>query len=347
MSASSNGSVNVHRPDPERGRLDGVACIGFGLLLILVVQVKLLPALLAGLLVYALVDVLVPTAQVTTPGTERPRMLAVLFIAAVALALMALAVLGVGSLARYGGENVPALMQRMAEIMDQSRERLPPMLLSYVPDDAEALRRTVTDWLRSHVDVFQIAGAELVRAIAHLLVGMVAGALISLERASGTHGPLAAALTVRAVRLARAFRQVVFAQIWISAINTSLTAVYLALLLPAMGIELPFVKTMIAVTFVAGLIPILGNLLSNFVICVVSLSHSLAIAVASLAYLVVIHKMEYFLNARIIGGHIRARAWEMLLAMLVMEASFGIGGLIAAPIYYAYLKEELLARELI
>jgi predicted PurR-regulated permease PerM len=27
--------------------------------------------------------------------------------------------------------------------------------------------------------------------------------------------------------------------------------------------------------------------------------------------------------------------------MLVMEAAFGLAGLIAAPIYYAYLKSEL------
>ena len=33
--------------------------------------------------------------------------------------------------------------------------------------------------------------------------------------------------------------------------------------------------------------------------------------------------------------------------MLVMEAAFGIAGLIAAPIYYAYLKDELSARGLI
>ncbi len=30
--------------------------------------------------------------------------------------------------------------------------------------------------------------------------------------------------------------------------------------------------------------------------------------------------------------------------MLLMEAVFGIAGLIAAPIYYAYLKDELTAK---
>jgi hypothetical protein len=33
--------------------------------------------------------------------------------------------------------------------------------------------------------------------------------------------------------------------------------------------------------------------------------------------------------------------------MLVMEAAFGVPGVISAPIYYAYLKDELAARRLI
>jgi predicted PurR-regulated permease PerM len=61
----------------------------------------------------------------------------------------------------------------------------------------------------------------------------------------------------------------------------------------------------------------------------------------------VIHKFEYFLNARIVGGQIRAFAWEILIAMLLMEAIFGIVGVVAAPIYYAYLKLELRHRNLV
>ena len=156
--------------------------------------------------------------------------------------------------------------------------------------------------------LFQVAGTGLGRALGHILLGMV------------------------------------FAQVRISAINTVFTSIYLALVLPLLGIELPFAKTLIVLTFVAGLLPILGNLVTNTIICIVSLSQGFAVAVASLAYLIVIHKLEYFLNVKIIGGQIRARAWELLCAMLVMEAAFGIAGLIAAPIYYAYAKSELTAK---
>jgi len=67
----------------------------------------------------------------------------------------------------------------------------------------------------------------------------------------------------------------------------------------------------------------------------------------SLLFLVVIHKLEYFLNAHMIGTQVHAHAWELLLAMLVMEAAFGLPGLVAAPIYYAYAKDELVSRELV
>jgi len=30
--------------------------------------------------------------------------------------------------------------------------------------------------------------------------------------------------------------------------------------------------------------------------------------------------------------------------MLIMESAFGLPGIVAAPIYYAYLKDELVAR---
>jgi predicted PurR-regulated permease PerM len=33
--------------------------------------------------------------------------------------------------------------------------------------------------------------------------------------------------------------------------------------------------------------------------------------------------------------------------MLVMEAAFGLGGVIAAPVFYAYLKRELSEKALI
>jgi predicted PurR-regulated permease PerM len=317
--------------------------------LLLILHLKLLPALIAGLLVYVLVNLLTPLLRNRMLWGEGPRLLAVSLIAATVITGIGLLGVAAASLLRDSHDNIPALITRMAEIIEQSRDQLPGWLLEYVPADTEELRIALVNWLRAHAAMFQVAGTGLGRALAHIIIGMVIGGLLSLEAAvpAGSRGPLSAALAKRGHRLSIAFRRVVFAQVWISALNTVFTALYLVVALPAFGIELPFTKTLIVVTFVVGLIPILGNLISNTVIFTVSFSQSPIVAVVSLAYLIVIHKLEYFLNARIIGSHIRARAWEMLLAMLVMEAAFGIPGLIAAPIYYAYMKNELREKGLI
>lgn len=328
-------------------RGDLIAFGAVALVLLLVLLLDLLPALLAALLVYELVNVLVPRIRLRALGREGPRVLAVTLIASAVIA--GLTALGVGVAAYFSdAENIPALFRRMAQIIENSRDRLPAWVLAYLPPDAEAMRLALVQWLRSHAGALQIAGQELGRALAHILIGMVIGALLSFQRVGrAPERPLSRLIYERALRLSAAFRRVVFAQFWISAINTTLTGIYLAIILPLFGVELPLVKTLIAVTFIAGLLPILGNLISNTVIFIVSLSQSLWVALASLAYLIVIHKLEYFLNARIIGSHIGARAFELLIAMLAMEAAFGIPGLVAAPIFYAYLKSELREKALV
>ena len=53
------------------------------------------------------------------------------------------------------------------------------------------------------------------------------------------------------------------------------------------------------------------------------------------------------MNAHLIGGQVQARSWELLCAMIAMEAIFGIAGLVAAPVAYAWLKSELREQNLV
>jgi predicted PurR-regulated permease PerM len=180
----------------------------------------------------------------------------------------------------------------------------------------------------------------------HTLAGIVIGALATFEM-HRSNAPFSSALSDRIGRLADAFERVVFAQVRISGLNTIFTAVYLFLVLPLFGIELPLRKTLVVITFIVGMIPVLGNLVSNSAIVIIALGTSAPAALASLGFLVVVHKLEYFLNARIVGRHIHAAAWEILLAILCFEAVFGLPGVIIAPIIYAYAKRELADRSLI
>ena len=207
----------------------------------------------------------------------------------------------------------------------------------------------LTGLLREHAADAKTAGAEAGRTVLHVLIGMIIGVMVSLHADAPLpqRRPLAAALRERTIRLAQAFRDIVFAQVWISAINTSITAIFVFVVLPLAGAPLPFSKTLVAITFIAGLLPVVGNLISNSVLVVLALSISLQTALAALSFMIVLHKLEYFLNARIIGAHINARSWELLVAMLVAESVFGLAGVIAAPVLYAYAKKELTVRELI
>ncbi|MCK9389512.1 MAG: AI-2E family transporter [Sulfuritalea sp.] len=312
------------------------------LALFLVLKLHLLPALLAGLLVYELVHLTAPLLE-RRLSSRRAKQAAVVFLAAIVIGVTVLgAVLTIGFFRSDSG-SLAALAQKMAEILENSRHSLPGWLIDALPDSVEGTRTAVVQWLREHAGQVQTIGKEAGVVMAHVLVGLIIGAMLALLEVDGERitRPLAAALTERARRLAEAFRRIVFAQMRISAINTALTALYLVVLLPLFGIHLPLTKTMVALTFVVGLLPVIGNLISNTVIVVVSLAHSPQVAMASLGFLVVVHKFEYFLNARIVGAQISAKSWELLLAMLVMEAAFGLPGVIAAPVYYAWLKQEL------
>jgi predicted PurR-regulated permease PerM len=288
--------------------------------------------------------------RVGTLTQKASKTMAVLLLAGIAAILIALAIVGLTAFFGDQAQNVVELMRKMADTVETARNHVPEWAIPYVPATTQEWQSAASGWLRDHAGEMQRLGEGFGRFLTYILIGSIIGGLAALGEATPrteTMPPLKRALNERAQLLGNAFRRVVFAQVRISALNTALTAIYLALLLPMMGVELPLIKTMIVVTFVAGLLPVLGNLISNTVIVIVSLSVSHYAAMGSLIYLVLIHKLEYFVNARIIGGQINARAWEMLFAMLVMEAAFGLPGLVAAPIYYAYLKDELMARKLI
>ncbi|HEY2527263.1 MAG TPA: AI-2E family transporter [Xanthobacteraceae bacterium] len=329
-------------------RLNAAAYVLTAVLLCLVLALHLLPTLFAGLLVYSLVTALAPALQRHIPGVHAHwlvvALLAILVVGFFALAIAA----AVGFLHSENG-NPTVFFGRLTPLLERAHAQLPQFIVDRLPDDSADMRTAVMDWLGEHTAQLQVAGKQAVRVVVQLIIGIVLGAMLALHGARDRPpgGPLSVALNARAAHLVHAFRDVVFAQVKISALNTLFTGAFLLIGLPLFGISLPLAKTLVALTFVVGLLPVIGNLISNTFIFIVALSHSLFVALAALAFLIVIHKLEYFLSARLLGMRIQAFAWELLIAMLLMEAAFGTAGLIAAPIYYAYAKRELRDADLI
>lgn len=132
----------------------------------------------------------------------------------------------------------------------------------------------------------------------------------------------------------RSFATVMGAQIVISSINTVFTGAF------ALAVQLPFAVVVIGVTFLCGLLPIVGNVISNTIIVAIGFTVSPKLALTALAFLVVIHKLEYFLNSRIVGHRIRNPFWLTLLALIMGERLMGVPGMILAPVVLNYLKRE-------
>ena len=124
------------------------------------------------------------------------------------------------------------------------------------------------------------------------------------------------------------------AQIVISAINTALTAVFVV------AVHLPYAVVVGGVTFLCGLLPVIGNLISNTIIVGIGFTVSPRMALIALVYLVIIHKLEYFLNSKIVGHRIQNPFWLTLLALVIGERLMGVPGMILAPVVLHYLKAE-------
>jgi len=311
-----------------------------------VLHFHLLPSVFAGLAVYALTAKLARRLPVRWGGLTYKLALA-------GIILMVTLLVGGICLALWsflrGHHGMGDLLTKAAETLENLKRNLPSDLTESLPSTVEELREQMAMMLREHGKNISSVGISGVKTFLHLVLGMVVGGMAVLHRFEKRDNfpPLAANLHARLVTLADAFDKVVFAQVKISALNTFLTAIYLGLVLPLLGIDLPMVPLLILLTFVAGLLPVIGNLISNTTIVLISLGVSPFVAASSLIFLVVIHKLEYFTNARIIGGEVKASIWELLCAMLLMEAVFGMAGLVAAPVVYAWLKAELKAKALV
>jgi predicted PurR-regulated permease PerM len=236
------------------------------------------------------------------------------------------------------------LMQLVADTLDQIRAMAPVWIGDRLPESAEAVQQAVSVWLREHAGEMQRWGAEALKILVHIIIGLAIGLMAAAAKptpGAAPRRPLILLAQARMRQLADAFGDVFSAQLRISFINAVLTGIYLLVVLPMFGYRVPLAPTLVGFTFFASLVPIIGNLLSNAAITIAALTVSMWLGVASLGFLVVIHKLEYFLNARIVGGRTNVPTYAMLAGMLVLESAFGLAGLVAAPIYVAWLTREL------
>lgn len=320
--------------------LRGRAVAATGAVLLLLLWLHLLPALLGALIGFVLFrvvggDIPQPTlrdrARTATLTAVLLVLVSVTFFEAFELLLNA----------SSGG--LPKLLQLMADTLDQIRSSAPPWVVNRLPDSAASLQQAVSGWLRVHAGQVQQWGRDALRLLFDLVIGLAIGLLAAASMRTLPRAPVPRVAEQRWQQVTLAFTDIVAAQLRISLVNSALTALYLLVILKLLGYHVPLSLTLVAVTFFAGFLPIVGNLISNTAIIVASLTISVWLGAASLGFLLVIHKLEYFLNAHFVGSRIRMPPYALLVSMLVLEAAFGAPGLVAAPVYCAWFIRE--ARE--
>ncbi|MFN4121598.1 AI-2E family transporter [Acidovorax sp.] len=348
-------------PLPLRPATRGIVIASYLLMagvLLLVMWRGLLPGLLCVCLGFLLTRALTRwfaavAGRVRRQALPGPRTLRAAQVAAAALVmLLPLVLLGVGLTHSRGyllaaPHQYQELLTYMARTVLELRLKLPPDMASHLPDGAAELQRVIANYLGAKAGALAMAGRAWLAGVLFAYVGLLIGSLAAVRPLGGARGPLAVQLQQRITLFGEAFRQIVAAQFWIAAFNTLLTAMFLLFVLPLWGMELPYTPMLITFTFVAGLVPIVGNLVCNVVITIVGLSVSPLTAAACLAFLILIHKAEYVINAKVVGRRTQMGVWELLSVMFAAEAVFGPAGLVAAPLFYAYLKKELVAARLV
>ena len=149
-----------------------------GVALFLVLPLHLLPALLAGVSVYELVQFLGRALKIVRIHDQHRKLAAVAIVALAVVVLFTIA--GAWVVAFFNSEagNLSTLLNKMADSIDSWRAALPEFIADQLPADVDELRQSVVAWLGPHAGELRQAGAQAGRTLAYILFGLGIGVLV-------------------------------------------------------------------------------------------------------------------------------------------------------------------------
>jgi len=308
--------------------------------LFLVLRFGLMPGLLAALAAFAITSKMGESKLYQKAGSKAHSLAATVVIITPLVALT-LAGVEISQFLTTAAHSFAGLSDHLVTVASDWRDKLPGAIASHIPEERGALQAWLGQAVQSQMPMLAGMGKTWAHGLLFVLVGIIVGALAAASKVVPSDKPLATEIRMRAHSLYQSFVQIVVAQFWIATINTGFTAVFLFGALPLFDVNIPYSGWLVLLTFVAGMLPIVGNLLCNVVLTLAGLGVGPHVAIACLVFLIAVHKLEYVINAKVVGSRISTAAWELIVAMFVFESIFGVVGLVAAPLYYAYLKLDM------
>lgn len=309
---------------------------------------NLVPALVAGLLIYLLITSIFNGLKKKV-GANANRV-TILILAAIVASVISLITFAILNSVSYGTDGITSLANETFRIVAELKNYLPESWLALIPQDMIVIKEKVVEVVKENVlNIFAVTASSF-KIMTQMFLGMIVGAIIAfceVDKEHKAYRPLANEIMNRIHVFKECFSKLIVSQIKISAINTTLTAIYLIVVLPIFGVDMPYKTTLLIVTFICGLIPVIGGIISNSLIIILSLTIGIKVVIASVVFLFLVNLSEYYTNAKIVGGEMNTTMWELLIAMIVMEVIFGIWGVVLAPVIYGYIKQELKMKNLV
>src|SRR5512138_942248 len=243
--------VTVVLTDEAGGVMPGYTTVSYLLALtaiLLVLRFHLLPAAFAGLAVYVLTLKLARHLPKNMNRFARKFALAVVVVCVITCLTGICAAIWTFIGSSHG---VAALLATVVDTLGSLRGSLPEQVAELLPTTIEDLRQQLVEMLGTHVQKISVVGMEGLKVFAHILLGMVVGGMAAVHHFKEHDDalPFIGALRSRLRTLATAFDKVVFAQVKISGLNATVTAVYLLAVLPLFGIQLPMAGILVLLTF--------------------------------------------------------------------------------------------------
>lgn len=207
-------------------------------------------------------------------------------------------------------------------------------------ENVREFRQVVLEALKENAQSLTKTGGLLTKGFFQVAVGIFTAILCfgggpTGEEKNNLYAQVAGDFAERIRLFMNGFEKVFGSQFLISVVNTTLTAAYLLLM------NLPYVYFLCLTTFLLGMLPIIGTLLSSALIVAAGLILSPQTAIVSLGYLIVIHKLQIIIYSHVIGFSTNMPIWQVLIGVLLGEAVMGIPGIILAPALMYYVREEL------
>ena len=243
---------------------------------------------------------------------------------------------------KIGMERLPTLLDRLLPRLNAIADRLG---VGLPVDNVRELQTLILATMKENARSITTTSGLLTRGFFQILLALFiailrfvsAGASPARNGGPGLDTQLLNECRDRATLFTASFEIVMGAQVLVASINAAVAAVFL------IALRIPFRTMLTLTTFVCGMVPIVGNVISNSLIVAAALTRSDHLALAALIFLVVVHKGGYFLNSRVVGARIDTPTWAILLGLLVGEALMGVTGVILAPTLIYYVRRELRA----